>query len=527
MARSIGRALGIGLSANTEKFSKGLKGARNDLDNFKSGVKRMGQAAAASFAVAGAAAIAFGKQSVNAYNEDLKSQTKLHTALKNTKNATDAQVASLEKLISKQQRKYGVSDDKLRAGYQKLIGATKSITKSHRLMSIAMDISAGTGKSLESVTQALAKGYLGNTGALGRLGTGLDKATIKTGNMEKIVSKLAEIHKGQASNASKTYEGKLAILNTRLDEFKENVGGKLIGPLSKLVAYIEGTVAPKIEAFFNGFTDGKKPLDDATTSAFEFGKKLKNIITWIKDNSGLVKGFAQLVAGIFVGIKTAAAIAALGKLVGAFRAVTTAAALTAGAEAAATGGASLAIAGPAIAAIAAAFTIAGLNGLLDVAPGKETVGNTSDYQKATTAANKKAAAQRSAKKASRTTYMYLGERYEWDKDTQQWYVLSAGSTGTYKDFSNPHPPGAPTPRASGGPVRRGASYLVGERGPEMFVPNGQSGRIVPSGQVGGGTNITFNLNGIVDADSARRAIEDVLRNSAKRLGPINLTGSAL
>jgi hypothetical protein len=39
------------------------------------------------------------------------------------------------------------------------------------------------------------------------------------------------------------------------------------------------------------------------------------------------------------------------------------------------------------------------------------------------------------------------------------------------------------PRALGGPVEAGSAYLVGEQGPELFMP-GQSGRIIPNGQTG-------------------------------------------
>ena len=62
----------------------------------------------------------------------------------------------------------------------------------------------------------------------------------------------------------------------------------------------------------------------------------------------------------------------------------------------------------------------------------------------------------------------------------------------------------------------------------MFVPSGNGGIRTASqtrGMLGGG--VTINLNGIVDADSARRSIEYVLQNSGKRLGAVNLTGSAL
>jgi len=48
-------------------------------------------------------------------------------------------------------------------------------------------------------------------------------------------------------------------------------------------------------------------------------------------------------------------------------------------------------------------------------------------------------------------------------------------------------------RANGGPVSSGKSYMVGERGPEMFVPN-TGGRIVPNSDMGSATNIVVNVD---------------------------------
>jgi len=48
-------------------------------------------------------------------------------------------------------------------------------------------------------------------------------------------------------------------------------------------------------------------------------------------------------------------------------------------------------------------------------------------------------------------------------------------------------------RAEGGPVKAGNSYMVGERGPEMFSP-GVSGRITPNHALGGSTNIVVNVD---------------------------------
>jgi phage-related minor tail protein len=63
-------------------------------------------------------------------------------------------------------------------------------------------------------------------------------------------------------------------------------------------------------------------------------------------------------------------------------------------------------------------------------------------------------------------------------------------------------------RAAGGPVSAGKSYLVGERGPELFKPSG-SGKIVPHDQMAsGGVNITIGTINADDAIGVRRAVEE-------------------
>jgi hypothetical protein len=79
-------------------------------------------------------------------------------------------------------------------------------------------------------------------------------------------------------------------------------------------------------------------------------------------------------------------------------------------------------------------------------------------------------------------------------------------------------------RAAGGGVMANKPYVVGEFGPELFVPSG-SGSIRPN--AGGGGTTIINLNGIVDAESARRSIERLLQNSSRRTGAINLVGATL
>lgn len=108
--------------------------------------------------------------------------------------------------------------------------------------------------------------------------------------------------------------------------------------------------------------------------------------------------------------------------------------------------------------------------------------------------------------------------WEWLKKVGE-YIKSVGTTfiGDITDLF----------RADGGPVRQGQSYIVGERGPELFTAS-TSGTISPAGSFGGsGQNITINMNGVIDGESARRTLEKLLQDSARRTGAINLTGSTL
>jgi hypothetical protein len=69
------------------------------------------------------------------------------------------------------------------------------------------------------------------------------------------------------------------------------------------------------------------------------------------------------------------------------------------------------------------------------------------------------------------------------------------------------------PRASGGPVVGGNSYLVGERGPEV-VTMGQSGYVTPNHALGQTVNITINnpqLTSRRDIDLLAQQVAKVLR----------------
>jgi hypothetical protein len=81
-------------------------------------------------------------------------------------------------------------------------------------------------------------------------------------------------------------------------------------------------------------------------------------------------------------------------------------------------------------------------------------------------------------------------------------------------------------RAVGGSVSAGQAVRVGELGSEVFIPT-TGGQIVPNNKLGGGGTTIINLNGIIDGESARRSIEKLLQDSARRTGAVNFVGATL
>jgi hypothetical protein len=233
------RTLKLNLLADVDKFGKGLDKAGKDAQGFGGKVKKYGKIAAGALAAVGAAAgamaIKLGVDAVKGAVEDEASQIKLAQALRNTTKATDAQIASTEDYISKQQLAFGIADTKLRPALATLARATGDVTKAQQLNNLAIDISAATNKDLESVALGLAKAYNGNIGALTRLGIPLDENIIKTKDFDAAAAELTRLFGGSAQANTETLAGKLAILKETFGELQEGVGVKFIPVLKNLL----------------------------------------------------------------------------------------------------------------------------------------------------------------------------------------------------------------------------------------------------------------------------------------------------
>jgi hypothetical protein len=258
------RALTLKLLADVDNFTKNLDKADKDVATFGDKVSDFGKKAGLAFAAAGAAAVAYaGKLAIDGVKSaiaDAAAQEKLALTLKNVTGATDKQIAATEDYITKTSLAFGVTDDDLRPSLERLARASGDVEKAQKLQTVAIDVAAGSGKSLEAVTNAMAKAAEGNTAALSKLGIGLTSAQLKTMSMDQITAKLADTFENQASTKADTFQGKLTRLQIAFDEGKETVGAYILDAITPMVNIIVKQVIPAIQDFTSNLGEKLQPV---------------------------------------------------------------------------------------------------------------------------------------------------------------------------------------------------------------------------------------------------------------------------
>ena len=178
------------------------------------------------------ALVAFGKSSVNAFIESEKAAAKLRTTVSNL--GLSFEQSGIEAYLQKLSLQFGIVDESLIPGFQRLLIVTKDVAQAQSIFQTALDVSAGTGKDLTSVSTSLSKAYLGDNVALGRLGVGLSKAQLKSASFLEVQKTLNANFGGQASAAVQGYAGDMAKLTVAVDESKEAIGKGLLDAMKTL-----------------------------------------------------------------------------------------------------------------------------------------------------------------------------------------------------------------------------------------------------------------------------------------------------
>jgi hypothetical protein len=436
------RALTLKLLADVSNFTKNLKGADQDVQTFGNKVSAFGKKAGLAFAAAGAAAAIYAgkllKDGVEAAIADEKANAQLANTLMNVAGATEETIEKTLAYTRATELATGVTEDELRPSLNRLTIATGDVQKAIQLQTLALDVSAGSGKSLEAVTQALAKAQEGNTASLVRLGIGLSAAQLKTMSMDDVTNSLAETFAGAADTAANTFEGKMTRLGLAFEDVRDTVGGFVLDAITPMVENIVSKVMPALSEFaesiggseglkgaFDNYVDAAKkffiPIFEGIRSAFN---NIKTAVMANKDEFIVLFNFLKNYVAPFFGGALKLAIQGIGT------AITIVVNLVAG-------------------LIRAFETLIGFGARIGGAIG--------------------------------------------------------GAVGAL---------GFGGGRAMGGPVSAGTAYMVGERGPELFVPKG-SGTIVPNG-AGRGATINLTVNGAIDSESTARQIVSILNDSSAR-----------
>ncbi len=271
------RTLYLALAMDLKGFTPKLRDAQEDLGRFGNATRNLtntlsgmlGPALIGAGAAAGYAAVQFGVDGVKAFVDDEAAAAKLATTLQNLGLAQDT--APVEAMIDAMQRQTGVADDALRPAFDRLVRSVGDTDKATQLLSLSLDISKGAGKSLDQVVQALGKAYDGNTAGLSKLGAGIDKAVLATGNMDTITKDLARTFGGQAQTASQTYQGQLDRLAVGFSELQESFGAGFLNALGKTES--------KTGDLMQAMEDLQPALEDIGSAAGDVVVELAGLVT--------------------------------------------------------------------------------------------------------------------------------------------------------------------------------------------------------------------------------------------------------
>ena len=237
--------------------------------------------------------VQFGKASVQAFSDSTKEAQLLATQL----NAVNLGFASpfINEFIDKLELATGVAGDKLTNAFISLSQATGDASTAQKILSTALDVSLGTGKDLNTITNALQRAYKGETTALARLRIGYTTTELKGRKFEDVIKDLQERFDGAAGKATDTFAGKMARLSAAVEQAKEAFGEGLVSGLE------DADIA--IEDLQEGIINLGKALGDLSAAVVEFGKDAKDTFQDIVDSApfkalgALFEGFTRFVIG--------------------------------------------------------------------------------------------------------------------------------------------------------------------------------------------------------------------------------------
>jgi hypothetical protein len=209
---------------------KAFKEADTATQKLMGNVKKLGGALGLAFGTS--AVIAYGKASVKAFAEDEAAAKRLTTAVENLGiGFANPQIADY---IGNLEKSAAIADDVLRPAFQSLLTTTGSLTKSQELLNNAIQISRASGIDLATVSNDLAKGYVGQTRGLAKYNSGLTRAELQTKSFSEILGVLLTRSAGAAEDYLGSTSYQMEVLSIATGNASEIIGGGLVDAFARI-----------------------------------------------------------------------------------------------------------------------------------------------------------------------------------------------------------------------------------------------------------------------------------------------------
>lgn len=437
-------------SSDLEIVVKVRDEASKKLDAIGDTMQKSFKIGVAAAAAAATAVVAFGVSAVKAFADSQVQMARFSATMNSVTGVTEEHKNKILEAAAAT-RKLGFSDETASNVLAMFYQRTKSVTEATKLNALAMDLARAKGIDLAQAGEMITLVLSGNARALKQYGIELDETKTPLEALGELQVKVG----GQAQAFAGTLTGKMTRLGETFGDLKEKIGEALSnlgggGVLDFAIRLLERLEKIDFAGLFAKWRDS-----------------ISSFISTFSEANGLVSGAQELWSmfveffnnylkpswdGLIATIKENKEF--LIELLGAFAKF--------------------------IAVIGAGVVLAALTALVVIF---ESLGAAIKWVKWFTDS--------------------LGEAF---RDLATWIDKAFTSMSKFADkfglstlSANLKGIGSAVSgffggaRAMGGPVTGGTPYMVGERGPELFVP-GQNGTIVPNG-VGGGMAITVNING--------------------------------
>ncbi len=206
--------------------------------------------ATAALAAAGAIA-AFTAKAIQGAIEDERSTILTNAALKARGFALDELAPKIDEQIKAAQR-FGIADDRVRAGLEVGSRFFKNQTKLLKANELAMTISAVTGEDLESVVSKIGKAANGSTRGLAQLIGPIEKGATVSDLYAQGMGKFKDVAEELANSTSGRFAAAQEIFNEQLDAF----GAQFLPVVSEALTFLVEEALPA----FQGLLDEIGPI---------------------------------------------------------------------------------------------------------------------------------------------------------------------------------------------------------------------------------------------------------------------------